>query len=113
MNGSKSTGGWIVRCRSRHLEFDIPAEATAGGILNLSVVREPGTGGAEPGNAVAESSRIHTGRNVCVVWTVSLHNYVIDVEGRERYRFSCVRKIGAGVTVGLAGRPRAEFAGAE
>ena len=47
--------GWLERpVPFRPLEFDIPAEATAGGILNLNIVREPATGGAGRGNAVAE-----------------------------------------------------------
>ncbi len=47
--------GWLARpVPFKALEFDIPAEATAGGILNLSVFREPATGGAGRGNAVAE-----------------------------------------------------------
>ena len=47
--------GWLQRpVPFKPLEFDIPAEATAGGVLNLSVFREPATGGAGRGNAVAE-----------------------------------------------------------
>jgi hypothetical protein len=47
--------GWLDRpVPFKPLEFDIPAEATSGGVLNLSVVREPATGGAGRGNAVAE-----------------------------------------------------------
>jgi hypothetical protein len=47
--------GWLARpVPFKPLEFDIPTEATAGGILNLSVFREPATGGAGRGNAVAE-----------------------------------------------------------
>jgi len=47
--------GWLERpVPFRPLEFDVPAEATAGGVLNLSVFREPATGGAGRGNAVAE-----------------------------------------------------------
>ena len=42
--------GWLDRpVPFKPLEFDIPAEATSGGILNLSVVREPATGGAGRG----------------------------------------------------------------
>ena len=47
--------GWLDRpVPFQPLEFDIPAEATADGVLNLSVFREPATGGAGRGNAVAE-----------------------------------------------------------
>ena len=47
--------GWLQRPMPfEPLEFDVPAEATAEGVLNLSVFREPATGGAGRGNAVAE-----------------------------------------------------------
>ena len=47
--------GWLQRpVPFQPLEFDIPAEATADGVLNLSVFREPATGGAGRGNAIAE-----------------------------------------------------------
>jgi len=47
--------GWLDRpVPFKPLEFDIPEEATAGGTLNLSVFREPATGGAGRGNSVAE-----------------------------------------------------------
>jgi hypothetical protein len=47
--------GWLERpVPFRPLEFDIPAGATTEGILNLEVFREPATGGAGRGNAVAE-----------------------------------------------------------
>lgn len=46
---------WLERpVPFKPLEFHIPAEATADGILNLSVFREPAAGGAGRGNAVAE-----------------------------------------------------------
>lgn len=46
---------WLQRpVPFKPLEFDVPAEATADGTLNLSVFREPATGGAGRGNAVAE-----------------------------------------------------------
>jgi hypothetical protein len=47
--------GWLQRpVPFQPLEFDVPAEATVEGVLNLSVFREPATGGAGRGNAVAE-----------------------------------------------------------
>ena len=47
--------GWLDRpVPFQPVEFDIPAEATSDGVLNLSVSREPATGGAGRGNAVAE-----------------------------------------------------------
>ncbi|MEO8028257.1 MAG: hypothetical protein ABI823_17365, partial [Bryobacteraceae bacterium] len=47
--------GWLDRpVPFKPLEFDIAPEATADGVLNLSVTREPATGGAGRGNAVAE-----------------------------------------------------------
>jgi hypothetical protein len=47
--------GWLQRpVPFQPLEFDIPAEAVADGVLNLSVFGEPATGGAGRGNAVAE-----------------------------------------------------------
>lgn len=47
--------GWIQRpVPFQPLEFDIPAEATSGGVLQLSIYREPATGGAGRSNAVAE-----------------------------------------------------------
>jgi hypothetical protein len=47
--------GWLDRpVPFKPLEFDVPAEATTDGVLNLSVFREPATGGAGRGNAVAE-----------------------------------------------------------
>jgi hypothetical protein len=54
-NGSREVHGWMERpVPFKPVEFDIPAEATAGGTLDLSVFREPATGGAGRGNAVAE-----------------------------------------------------------
>ena len=47
--------GWLDRpVPFRPLEFDVPAAATEGGTLRLDVFREPATGGAGRGNAVAE-----------------------------------------------------------
>lgn len=47
--------GWIQRpVPFKPLEFEVPAAATAGGTLELSVYREPATGGAGRGNSVAE-----------------------------------------------------------
>ena len=54
-NGSIEVHGWLSRpIPFKPLEFDIPGEATAKGALTLSVFREPATGGAGRGNAVAE-----------------------------------------------------------
>jgi hypothetical protein len=54
-NGSREVHGWMERpVPFKPVEFDIPSEATAGGTLDLSVFREPATGGAGRGNAVAE-----------------------------------------------------------
>ena len=54
-NSSTEVHGWLERpVPFKPLEFEIPAEATARGTLDLSVFREPATGGAGRGNAVAE-----------------------------------------------------------
>lgn len=46
---------WLQRpVPFKPLEFAIPPETTAKGSLTLSVFREPATGGAGRGNAVAE-----------------------------------------------------------
>ena len=55
MAGDHEVHGWLARpVPFKPLEFDIPPAATAGGELSLSVFREPATGGAGRGNAVAE-----------------------------------------------------------
>jgi hypothetical protein len=47
--------GWLQRpVPYKPLEFDIPTEAIANGVLNLSVFREPNAGGSGRGNSVAE-----------------------------------------------------------
>ena len=54
-NGSVEVHGWLQRpVPFKPLEFAVPTEAAAKGSLTLSVFREPATGGAGRGNAVAE-----------------------------------------------------------
>ncbi len=54
-NDNTEVHGWLHRPVPFHpLEFDIPRPATAGGVLKLSVYKEPGSGGAGRGDSVSE-----------------------------------------------------------
>jgi hypothetical protein len=54
-DGSNEVHGWITKeGHPKPVEYDVPASATADGVLTLTWQQEPGAGGAGRGNQIAE-----------------------------------------------------------